>query len=554
MDKIATIWARVSTEGQAETSLPNQIARAKKELEAAGYTVPQDRILSVSWSSLDLFRCPQFLQLASWVRNKEIQAVGMLDRDRLHSNPPYERLAFLSECKQSGVEIVLCQGPPMIEGDWGQLMEHIHTIAKKQQVLRAKLGAKDGLYDRVVRHRKPASKHRVYGYRWKNDKLLVPDNNYETVKQILGLALKGVTYRGIVKGLMTQGILSPTGNPQWGVATISWIVRKPIYGGRYYALGMQVCEPTKRRGNTCGNSSARTVPLEQRVYLPEVKIEKPPITWEQYLNLQERVKRNQELAKRNSKRDYLLRGFVFCETHHNKNGKPRVYCGKPHHDGYIYRCPVGGCAHPTLNGPVIEEKAKEHTKWLLSLKPSEFHRYITNKFNRAETEQSLRTELSSIEEKYSKNINAETDLESRDLLGSVNSEVFKRLKAKFQTERIWIEERKEAIIGELAQLDRYTEVAITLQDTYSRLKNNLGELTNSEWRELFRVLNLEIHIRDKNNKESWDISWVEKAGKLVDWSGESVTDETEIDICFGIQLPLKEKVVQGVGNIVFKTP
>lgn len=58
MSKIAAIWARVSTEGQAETSLPSQIARVTEKLEAAGYTVPPDRVLSVSWSSLDLFRCP----------------------------------------------------------------------------------------------------------------------------------------------------------------------------------------------------------------------------------------------------------------------------------------------------------------------------------------------------------------------------------------------------------------------------------------------------------------------------------------------------------------
>ncbi len=213
MEKIAAIWARVSTSEQ--TSLPDQVARAKEKLEEKGYTVPQDRILAVEWTSLDLFNCPPFLRLAGWVKRKEIQGMGMLDRDRLHSDPPYQRLAFLAECRQSGVEIVLCQGAPILEGDWGDLLEHVYTIGKKQQVLRAKLGAKDGMHDKVVRDRKPTSKHRIYGYRWDGDLRLVSTEDWNTVKLILDLVLKGVPYRQIVKQLKTAGILSPNGNPEW---------------------------------------------------------------------------------------------------------------------------------------------------------------------------------------------------------------------------------------------------------------------------------------------------------------------------------------------------
>ena len=170
MGKIAAIWARVSSPGQ--TSLPDQVARVKEKLAEKGYIVPQDRILMVDWTSLDLFNCPQFLQLAGWVKRKEIQALGVLDRDRLQAEPA-QRLAFLSELQGAGVELVVCQGPPMLEGDWGTLIEHVHAIAKKQQVLRAKLGARDGMHDKVTKDRKPTSKHRVFGYKWAGDRRLL---------------------------------------------------------------------------------------------------------------------------------------------------------------------------------------------------------------------------------------------------------------------------------------------------------------------------------------------------------------------------------------------
>ncbi|MFC2017786.1 recombinase family protein [Chloroflexota bacterium] len=172
--KIAAIWARVSSPGQ--TSIPDQIARAKGKANSEGLIVPQERILSNDWTSLDLFNCPEFQRLYGWVRRKEISAIVMLDRDRLHSEPE-QRLTFLAECKQASVELLLCQGPPMIEGDMGILLEHVYAISKKQQIMRAKMGAKDGMHDKVTKDRKPTTRHRVYGYKWETECKLVPNDN-----------------------------------------------------------------------------------------------------------------------------------------------------------------------------------------------------------------------------------------------------------------------------------------------------------------------------------------------------------------------------------------
>ena len=51
----------------------------------------------------------------------------MLDRDRLPAVPE-ERLTFLAECRQAGVKIVLCQWPPLLDGDMGTLLEHVRDI------------------------------------------------------------------------------------------------------------------------------------------------------------------------------------------------------------------------------------------------------------------------------------------------------------------------------------------------------------------------------------------------------------------------------------------
>ena len=117
-NEIAAVWARVSTEPQQ--SLDSQAARSKVELEKRGYVVPPERILKIDWTSLDLLSCPQFQQLRHWVVNKEIGAIGVLDRDRFQAKA-VQRLLFLSDCRENQVEVVVCQGPPLqldSDGEW----------------------------------------------------------------------------------------------------------------------------------------------------------------------------------------------------------------------------------------------------------------------------------------------------------------------------------------------------------------------------------------------------------------------------------------------------
>lgn len=499
MDNIAAVWARISTTGQ--TSLPDQIARAKEKLESLGYVVPPDNILAVDWTSLDLFNCAEFQRLYSWVKRKEIHAIGMLDRDRLQAEPT-QRLTFLTECREANVVWILCQGPPILEGDMGDLMEHILAISKKQQVMRAKLGARDGMHDKVTKDRKPTAKRSFFGYKWETDTKVVPNEDWNTTKLILDMSLTGAAYGDIRKELKKRTILSPNGLIDWGRASISFIIHNPVYAGRYYALKKQAVEPKNRRGNTYGNTSAKSIPLEEAIYLPEVEVVNPPITWEQYQQIQLRHAKNKELAQRNAEVDYLLRGFILCETHCGKRGSPRHYSGRDHNDSYNYVCPVGGCAHPTLDGPELENQTKQLIRSLFSLEPHDFYEMIASRENKKNSQDSLKQELQVLEVKQKRNINAETELENRSLTGQEHPEVYRRLKSKYQAERIWIGERVQTINSQLAQFNRESEAITGLQQIKERFGSRLNELTHGEWREIFIALNLQIYVSKHDEPDS----------------------------------------------------
>ena len=105
----------------------------------------------MDWTSLDLMRCPDFQRLRQWVLDGGIAAVWVLDRDRLQAQG-LQRLIFLSECQEHNVQVITVQGPPMLEGAEGQLVELALAIGKEKSVLRAQQGAKGGIRDRVSTH------------------------------------------------------------------------------------------------------------------------------------------------------------------------------------------------------------------------------------------------------------------------------------------------------------------------------------------------------------------------------------------------------------------
>ncbi len=230
--KPAAVWARVSTNSQAETSLPSQISRCREKLEQFGYSVIH--IFQVDWTSMDLFSCREFQQLINLIKGHEIEALGVYDRDRLDAKG-LQRLIFLSECKDAGIEIFICHGSPIIDGPEGQIVELALAIGKERQVLRARQGSKDGLHDRAFIHKKPVTYHKLYGYQWdKESNRLVPDDNWSNVKLIFDMLLEGASYNPIIQELKKRAILSPSGQPEWNKTAISNFILIRAYAGRFY--------------------------------------------------------------------------------------------------------------------------------------------------------------------------------------------------------------------------------------------------------------------------------------------------------------------------------
>lgn len=542
--KPAAIWARVSTPDQREPSLPSQIDRCRAKLEQEGYAVVNT--LFTDWSSLDLFDCPQFQELRRLIKDEKIQALCVFDRDRLEAKG-LQRLVFLSECKEAGVKMIICQGPPILDEPEGQLVELAMAIGKERQVLRARQGSKDGLHDRALKRRLPTSRHRLYGYKWEGDRQLVPDDNWSTLKLIFDMLLADSTYQPIINELKKRVILSPQGQMEWNKAAISNIAHNPVYAGRYYALKKQAVKPVKRRGNTYGNSSQRKLSLDEAHYIPDIKIVNPPITWEQRLQILEQLAKHQKLAQRNAKRDYLLRGMIFCETHRGKKEGARVFHGRPRGNSWCYVCPVGGCETPYINGQFAESFVKGYVTAVLFLSPDEFYMSISDTGNRDELTKNSNRELQKLQKEFDQLVNNQARIEDDHYNQKVDNDIYQRLKVKYQARRQWIRNRQDEILNKLAQLGHEKEVV----DSWWELKNKVFDrlskpttLANSEWRVLLTKMNFK-----------WLIEQEDTPMMIKTTSDENLTkDERSILRKSTIELGLPIKDPSIVRDIVLSRP
>lgn len=391
--KPAAILARVSTPGQRELSLDTQVDKALGKLKGLEYEVPPERIIKVDWTSLDLFNCPHFQMLRGWVLGREISALGILDRDRLNAQG-LQRLLFLSECKDAGVELVICQGPPIMNEPEGQLVELALALGKERQVMRAGQGARDGLRDRARLKGLPTMAKNPYGYSWSGDRTrLIPTGEWLTARFICRAGLDGMPIRNICRELYHRGIPSLTGRPQWSKSTVHRILTNPLYGGHFHALRWVRVLPGSKRTKSYGKTSMRRRPLGETIPLSNVVVEQPPLSWDEWLALQKRLEANKAQAMRHAKRDYLLRSLIFCDTHHLR------YQGSPDRSGkkWLYQCPgpkeLGGshCVRPNMMGIALEDSVKGVCRELLS-NPEVIEQQITQRAGQVETTlDSLRT-------------------------------------------------------------------------------------------------------------------------------------------------------------------
>ncbi len=284
----AAIYCRVSTEDQERegTSLQSQLDACKKMSQEKGYVIEEKHIIREVYSGLTLLR-PDLAKLRGWLDNKEVDAVIIYSSDRF-SRDGYDFLTLIRDCQRAKVEL-LCVTEPIEDGQVGELLSYVRGWASKLEAEKIKERTSRGRRARIASGKLAGGKaNYCFGYDYIPGRgngqgiRQVNPKQASVVRDIFNwftselLALDKVIYR-----LRDLGIASPTGNPMWARASVYKMLTNSAY---------------------CG-AQIKTTPA----IIDQATFDKA----------QARLKRNRELALRNVKRNYLLRGYVYCQ-----------YCGR----------------------------------------------------------------------------------------------------------------------------------------------------------------------------------------------------------------------------------
>ena len=497
MSKIGAIWARVSSQGQAEMSPDGQVERVKTKLNSLGYVVPPEYIFKVVWTSVDLEPCPEFKEFRRLIRTKQVNAVGFLDRDRINAHG-LSRLLFFAECKENGVEPIVFQGAPFTDGAEGQIIEMVLALGKERSVQRAQTGAKQGLEDRAKKKGMPPTIAKVYGMKWpkgelgkyKPDGKYAPDANYSNAKLIFELWFEKCNLDYIGKELLRRGIPSPRGKTDWASCSVTTILKNPLYAGRVATLKYERLEPKKRRRNTFGKTCAHLKPESEWHYLEGLVIN-PIITWEQHLDIIKRLLTNKENASRNAKHNYLLRGLISCQLCHGTRhyvgvqttrGKDKYVCNKSWAVGYGERC----LARP-MDKEELEQGVKEKIRAFFA-KPEIYLDEMNGRLGMQEqTKTDLEHSIKNLDREYQETIDAECRY--ADML---SKEAFDEKKKLLVLRRQHLSEKKEQQGLKLVNLEKVAVTRMTIETLKKRLQRNLDTASEEDWRFILDTLNANV--------------------------------------------------------------
>jgi len=295
----AAIYCRVSTEDQERegTSLQTQLEACLKYCHDKGYNVAYQ--FSEAYSGLTLERS-KLNELRELVRAGDIDVIVVYCLDRL-SRDPTHGVILTQELEKHNITLEAVT-ETVDSSELGKLISYIRGFASKLEA--------EKIRERTTRGRKAKAKQgqipsggfaKLYGYDYIKVALkgggrhVVNEAESKWVPQIFRwLAEDGLSTKTIARKLQAMHVPTKTGRP-WTGQTVLGIIKNSAYIGKTYAF--------KKDKNGLK-------PMTEWIEIPGVT---PPLVDEELFEAaQKQLAENRKDALRNTRRQYLLSGHLFC--------------------------------------------------------------------------------------------------------------------------------------------------------------------------------------------------------------------------------------------------
>ena len=473
---IAALYCRVSTDSQRE----KQTIETQKRL-LADYAKRKD------WEVFDWYvddgitgtsieARPAFTKLLTDAEARKFDLILVTDTDRLtRSDDPRQRAFIEYILKENGIKVAVVNTGELLDLD-NPMHELIHTIKtwiakedRKKILQRMAEGRKTKLLQG-----KFLGSRTAYGYRKNESKyLIVEESEAEVVREIFRLYTEeGISMNEIAYALDGKGYLRRNG-ARWIPGRISQTIKNPIYKGELFV-----------------NRQKAGAPVDPSEW---IKIAVPPIvdpdTWEA---AQKRALTNKTFAKRKVKKEYLLRGLLYCgECGSRLTAKTYLYGGRKPYSKYIcykreHKKRTGGCVLPSLPSKAADAVVWDLMQGLVK-DPSVLKRVLLQS-NQKDTRKEVEATIDDLEKKLHKN-----QLENDRILrlyrkGMIGDAELKRQLSEIQTAEDMILATKRIEEKKLAALKLGRQKVKSLEKALAGLRQDIDSYTFEQKQQLVRLI------------------------------------------------------------------
>jgi site-specific DNA recombinase len=498
----AIIYARVSTEEQGRGySLPTQIAAAEKRAAERGYLIVGT--FTDEHTGTELER-PGLTALFKTIADTRATIVLAHDIDRIGREVVVQAV-IEREIENAGARIEYVQGDYQNtpEGDLLKAVKGgIAAYENRQRVERSRRG-KDGRA-RAGSVIIPAGRA-PYGYTYVSTphrgELVINERQSEVVRQIFSwltvsrLSSYEISRRLHEAGVPSKADLSPTlakknGYGDWAPTSIRGLLSNPVYKGVWYWGKKR----TEKRG-------ARVVKVSQP---PEqwIAVSVPAIvddaTWEQ---AQECLMQNKAGARRNAKRDYLLRGRIFCTCGRRWTGRYKNHLGRAY-----YRCPTTEYLAWRESCPTrfsYRQERIDQAVWGYVvgelLNPENLMAELERQRVMSVKDDAERAERLLNIGKRLRDIDRKLSILLEEALDGLPPDIILRKKNELLARRGDLEESRQRAISEMDSVDLGEETAETLLSLAQMVKDAEPRLTFDERCGMLKVLRVRLDVVDASH-------------------------------------------------------
>jgi len=331
----AAIYTRVSTEKQAEKyGIPSQIEAQRKRCLEKGWTPvidgDKDAFIDDGYSGAELDR-PALNRLRQAAKEGRVDVVLSYDPDRL-SRKLYHQMILAEEFEKQGIKL------EFVTQDMGTSPEDRMFFNMRGLVAEYE---REKIRERTIRgSREKARQGKVvsagvvpFGFRYNKEKATLEEDSEkaQTLRLILyTFANENLSLQRLADRLNRLRVPTPKGGDRWRASTLSIMLRNEVYIGKMHQFRQYRVEPRLRRQPSTRNKKTSHVlrPREEWITVEVSSL----VPNELFEAVQRKLKTNAELSRRNTKREYLLSGLLYCSQCGGRMG------GHAIHDIPYYRC------------------------------------------------------------------------------------------------------------------------------------------------------------------------------------------------------------------------